>query len=293
MSSMKKSLNVYFLKILSFLIRSTGNQSPVLGARLLSLIWFKVSKPRANPNREAWLRACLKYEVEHRGKTLSVYSRIPASSRGIVLLLHGWSGRWDQLIAIAQTLFEAKFEVIVFDFPSHGENVGGESDVFELSEFLQSVFTVLKLDAPIVICHSAAFLTVSHGMHKRNLNCSKLITINSPARFEYLIEIFREKIGFSKSLDAELWKMVSRRVGVSDAQNELGAAHLSTMDAQNVFVIHDRDDKEVKFSEAAIMAKLLPNSKKLVTSGLGHNRILSNQTVVEEIKSFCTGEINE
>lgn len=292
MSSKKKSIPLNFLTIMSFLIRSIGNISPALGARTLALIWFKVTKSRANPQREDWLSQCKKHGVQHRGKTLSAYTRAPTSSRGQVVLLHGWSGRWDQLIAIANSLFEAHFEVIVFDFPSHGENAGDESDVFELSEYLKSVLATLNLKAPILICHSAAFLTVAHGMRMRKINCSKLITINSPSRFAYLIEVFREKIGFSSRMDNEIWKLIDRRVGVKDAKSQLATDHMSSIEHTNVLVIHDKDDKEVKFEEAKGLQSIWPSAELLTTSGLGHNRILSNPAVVEKIRSFCIGDLN-
>lgn len=289
MTASKKLKTNYFLGLIGFLTRWVGFISPALGARIFATVWFKVSRSRPNPNRETWLKACRKFEVPHRGKVLAAYSRIPTSPKGKVVLLHGWSGRWDQLIAIADSLFLADFEVIVFDFPSHGENAGKDTDLFELSEFLKSTFDSLNLISPIIICHSAAFLTVSHAVLKRNLVFSKLIMINSPSQFSYLIDVFREKIGFSKRLDIELWKVIEQRVRANDAQMQLETKGMSTISSDKIFVIHDMDDKEVKFSELAKMKVIWPNSKELVTSALGHNRILSNQLVIDEIGAFCKG----
>ncbi len=288
MKSEKKSKSRHFVKVISILTRLIGVISPAIAARVFSLVWFKVSKSRPHPNREAWLNACEKRQVQHRGTKLSVYLRSPVSPRGRVVLLHGWSGRWDQMLAIADTLSIFNFEVIVFDLPSHGEAAGNETDIFELSEFLKSVFETLNLDSPILVCHSAGFLTVSHAVLKRNLAFSKLITISSPSRFAYLMEVFRERIGFSKRIDVELWKAIERRVGVKDVQVQLETNHMSRVDSKKIFIIHDQDDKEVKFDELSKMKMMWPKAKVLETKGLGHNRILSSQTVIDEIKSFCT-----
>jgi hypothetical protein len=293
MKSKKKFKKSFLLNFVAFSIRTVGNISPHFGAKALALFWFKVSRLRENEERAFWVKSSQRHEVIHRGKNLSVYSRVPTAPRGQVLLLHGWSGRWDQLVAIANSLFESGFEVIVFDFPSHGENIGKETDVFEMSELLKSVFSSFKLDAPILICHSVAFLTVVHGMRVRSINCSKLITINSPSRFSYLIDVFRKKIGFSTLVDDELWKIIDRRVGVIGAKAQLATDHMKLISSDNVLIIHDEEDKEVDFEESVKLSKIWPESKRFITRGLGHTKILFNQEVVKRINLFCQGDINE
>lgn len=270
-----------------FLVRTVGNLSPSLGGRILSLFWFRVYKYKAHPKRLQWLAESKVISVFHRGQSLPVYIRTPNQVKGQVILLHGWSGRWDQMLTLAESFFAKNYEVITFDLPAHGENQGKDADIFELSEFLESVYRTLNLKTPVIVSHSAGFLVVCHGSLNRGIQFSKLVTINSPARFEYLIEVFREKVGFSKRIDSEIWSIVARRVGVKEPQIQLSTAHLSTFPAKDVLIINDRDDKEVVFSEGVQMKKIWPDARHILTQGLGHNRILSNQAVVEEILHFC------
>ena len=90
-------------------------------------------------------------------------------------------------------------------------------------------------------------------------------------------------------LDSELWRIIEQRVGANDAQAQLETKGMSVISPHKIFVIHDKDDKEVRFSELAMMKEIWPTSKELVTSALGHNRILSVQFVIDEIEAFCKG----
>lgn len=279
------------MKVFILLLRTIGNLSPALGGRVLSLFWFKTTKSRPNPKKNEWEAESRKVDIPHRGRTLSVLVRRPEHAVGQVVLLHGWSGRWDQMLSLANEFYQKNYEVITFDLPAHGENSGNETDLFELSEFLKSVYQILKLEKPVLICHSAGFLVACHASLIRGIEFSKLVTVNSPARFEYLIEMFREKVGFSERIDAEIWNIVERRVKVKNPQQQLSTGHLAKFPEENVLIINDKNDKEVVFSEGVQMKKIWPNARHILTQGLGHNRILHNQNVLDEIVEFCLGPV--
>ncbi|MEA9355967.1 alpha/beta hydrolase [Bacteriovorax sp. PP10] len=279
--------NLILAKLIS--IRYLSEYFPKVAAHIFSGIWFKVSRPNLNPKRDEWISKSIPFEVSHRGKKLPVYVRRHEAFIGQVVLIHGWSGRWDQLIKIGDALHQKGFEIVFFDLPSHGENIGDESDIFEFSEFLKLVDEKLNLLSPIVICHSAGFLTIALAKLTKGFPLSKLVTINSPAKFDYLIEVFEEKIRFSSRLIPELWKIVDKRAGVVDAKTQLDTHHMASIDSKSVLIFHDQNDKEVLVSQAEEMKKIWREARFIKTQGLGHNRILADQMVIDEISSFCLG----
>jgi pimeloyl-ACP methyl ester carboxylesterase len=216
-----------------------------------------------------------------------VITRKNQNTKNQVILLHGWSGRWDQMLSVADKLLSENYEVVTFDFPSHGANQGSETDFFEMSEFLSSVYKTLQIKEPIIVCHSAAFLVVSHCSLIHSIKFSKLITIDSPARFEYPMEMLIEKLRLPVSLNKELWKIIERKVKIKDPQRQLTTHHLSVLANETVLIINDENDKEVKFSEGLEMSKIWPKAKRISTQGLGHNRILQNKKIIEDVFLFC------
>ena len=53
-------------------------------------------------------------------------------------------------------------------------------------------------------------------------------------------------------------------------------------------IIHDENDKDVPVSCAHHIHKHHLNSNLLITKGLGHNKILGDEKVIEEIINFTT-----
>jgi pimeloyl-ACP methyl ester carboxylesterase len=179
---MKKILGLAFVNF----VRTLSLVSPVLTGKFLSLIWFRVSKRRPSFKREGWVKAASVTKVPFGSTEIDVFSR-GAVDFPTVVLVHGWSGRWDQMIEIGNRLLDSNFHVIAFDFPSHGMNKGRESDLFEMSAALTRVSDYLNLNNPSIVCHSAGFLAVTHAYVARHFKFNCLVTINSPARMEYLI----------------------------------------------------------------------------------------------------------
>lgn len=58
-----------------------------------------------------------------------------------------------------------------------------------------------------------------------------------------------------------------------------------------VLIIHDEDDVDVPIKAAYQIKKHAPNSYLMVTTGLGHRKILGDKKVIERIRDF-TQETN-
>src|SRR5690348_568410 len=55
------------------------------------------------------------------------------------LLLHGWAGRSEQLVAFVQPLLDAGFSVVAPDAPGHGESTGDSSSVLAFADAIEAV----------------------------------------------------------------------------------------------------------------------------------------------------------
>jgi pimeloyl-ACP methyl ester carboxylesterase len=55
-------------------------------------------------------------------------------------------------------------------------------------------------------------------------------------------------------------------------------------------IIHDRDDADVPWQQAELLAKAWPGARLLLTRGLGHMRILRNRDVIQTSVDFIAGK---
>jgi pimeloyl-ACP methyl ester carboxylesterase len=57
-----------------------------------------------------------------------------------------------------------------------------------------------------------------------------------------------------------------------------------------LLIVHDRDDRETSWQASRTLAGSWTDARLLTTTGLGHNRILSDPTVVSASVAFLRGE---
>ena len=53
-----------------------------------------------------------------------------------------------------------------------------------------------------------------------------------------------------------------------------------------LLVVHDRDDREVGWSDGAAIAQSWPGAELMTTTGLGHHRIVSDSAVIRQVVTF-------
>jgi len=58
-------------------------------------------------------------------------------------------------------------------------------------------------------------------------------------------------------------------------------------------IIHDKNDREVDWSNGNHVARMWPWAKFISTTGLGHRRILINQEVIEMVSEFVVEKQKE
>jgi hypothetical protein len=207
-----------------------------------------------------------------------------------VVFVHGWSGRWDQFLEMAQQVASNGFNVVVFDFPSHGANKGETSDVSEFAEFLGHLHDKIDLNNSFVVCHSAGFLAWSLFSKFKSVESLKLVLIGCPANFEYLINTFKTKLNFNDKIIAELWKIIGKRISTKDPQDHLKITHMAKIPGKHVLIVHDKNDKEVQHEESKKLSYQWPNSRFFCTEKLGHNRVLKNEFVIAQVLHFINSQ---
>jgi pimeloyl-ACP methyl ester carboxylesterase len=95
---------------------------------------------------------------------------------------------------------------------------------------------------------------------------------------------FADWIALPAGAKQRFFDEVDRHVGV--ANREIDMAQLATPLRIETLVVHDRQDREVPFTEAEAMHAALPASRLLATEGLGHGRILGDADVAQAVTSF-------
>jgi pimeloyl-ACP methyl ester carboxylesterase len=262
--------------------------APGLGGRWAERLWFTLprARPAATPPRTGPAGDGTAFEVAVDGRR--VRGRRWGGGGPVVYLVHGWGGSARQLDALVAPLVRAGFSVVSYDAPSHGASDPGasgprSSTIPEASEALLAVVARFG-PAHGVVAHSLGATAAATAL-RDGLRAGRMVLIAPlahPLPYSYA---FAERFGFGERIRRRLVARIERRVGLpmSDFDVPAIARQVAT---PKLLVVHDRDDRETRWSDGRAIARAWPDARLLTTTTLGHRRVLRDPEVVAQVVGF-------
>lgn len=204
----------------------------------------------------------------------------------IVLLIHGWGGRGTQLGAFIHSLVQSGYRVVAFDGPAQGDSTGKRSNMFEFSALIAEIIKN-KGSCYALIGHSFGAACSLLALHQYSLPIKKLVLIGCPASSIWITEDFAEKLAISKKTIQRMRKRIQMRYGNHWTWEELlSLKYLFKKVSSPTLIIHDKNDKEVPYSQAMELNSVGNASELFTTQHQGHRRILRNRDVIRKAVEF-------
>ncbi len=199
-----------------------------------------------------------------------------------VLLMHGWSGRGTQLFAFADELRKSNFEVVTFDMPAHGQSLGNKTNIVELVACIKEIYANY---GPFdhAIAHSMGSMALLRAL-RDGISMKSVVIIGSGDKIRNVFYRFSEQLQFSDKVTEGMIQTVEKQFGMNleNYSSSISLEHLE----MPLLIVHDKDDKETPFTYSKDLHKIAKNSQLLLTSGLGHHRILRDSKTVQYIVQF-------
>ena len=266
---------IYLLSILELM-------HPYLGMRLAAFFFAKPYRYKLRVREIPVMSQAEKSSIyiKKLNKYVSCYNWNGKGPK--IMLMNGWSGRDTNFYLIIEALIRLDFDIYAFDAPAHGKSSGLTTN---LPEFIVTLDSLLRHLGPfeVILGHSGGafaslYVCVNHS------EIRKLILI-SP--FDKVIDLFKkyfELIGLGEKARKLMLDYFHRKT------NKKISAFSSSISAQsinaNCMIIHDKNDREVELHNSINIRNNLKNGKLIITSGLGHRRILRDYSVIDQIVSF-------
>ena len=199
-----------------------------------------------------------------------------------VLLLHGWSGRGTQLFAFADELRKSNAEVVTFDMPAHGQSLGNKTNIVELVACIKEVHAKY---GPFdhAIAHSMGSMALLRAL-RDGIPMKSAAIIGSGDKIRNVFYRFSEQLQFSDKVTDRMMQTVEKQFGMNleSYSSSMSLEHLK----MPLLIVHDKDDKETHFAYSKDLHEIANNSELLLTTGLGHHRILRDSKTVQRIIQF-------
>jgi pimeloyl-ACP methyl ester carboxylesterase len=261
--------------------------APGLGAQWVDRIWFSVPPPRSTtPNAPDGAP----FQLTVSGATVRGHRW--GENEKIIYLVHGWGSSAAQLSAFVEPLLDAGFSVVAHDALSHGRSDPGpsgprRSNALEHRDVLKAVVAAHG-PAHGIVAHSLGSMVAALAMRDGILP-NRAVYIAPMTDIASYGQPFVRMLGAGPRTWAEFVKRVERRFGLTFSYFGL-APMADELATPPLLIVHDRNDQETSWETSRTLASRWPNARLLSTTGLGHNRILSDPAVVSAVLAFLCGE---
>ncbi len=273
------------LKLFQLGFSIAGRLSPTLASRLAYKLWFTPTRFKTPASEQKALNSSVVefHSIDNHDIATFSWEATDLTDAPIVLLVHGWSGRGTQLGAFVEPLTSAGYRVISFDAPAHGKSSGKQTNLYEVADVILGLQQHYgKFDS--VITHSfggpCTARAVQHG-----LKTDSIVSICPPATMFGLVEKFASALHLTKATSTSLVKLIETRFGKDIWQNICMENMVKNITTPGM-VIHDAHDIDIPWEEGQTVAFAWNNAPFMITSGLGHRRILRDSAVIKAAVDF-------
>jgi Alpha/beta hydrolase family len=203
-----------------------------------------------------------------------------------VLLVHGWGGRGTQLGSFVEPLVASGYRVLAFDAPAHGQTAGSQSSGFEMTKAIKTIDTAEGPFAGIV-AHSFGVTCTTIALDK-GMETPKVVCLGSVCWLLSTLRRFAVSARLSNEAEQALCDSMEDKFG-SDVWQKFSANLRTTNLRIPALLFHDYNDREVSYEESLAITQSWSGAELIMTSGLGHQRILRNEQVVQQAVDFIRG----
>lgn len=262
--------------------RATAPVSGSLSGGVAAALWFVPwQRRRPDPDELAVLGPSERAHVGDAEVVVHVRGEGPT-----VLLVHGWADRASSLAAFVDPLVAAGHRVVAVDLPAHGDAPGRWTAGPQLARVIAALFD--RYQAEAVIAHSLGALATSRALqHAASRTVRRAVLVAPLLRIRDAVSTFGAELRLGDRSLRGLERHVERRFG-RDVWHEFAADRNLLGSQVDGLIVHDVDDRRIGIDHARELASVWPSATLLETTGLGHNRILRDRSVVDAVVAHTT-----
>lgn len=214
------------------------------------------------------------YHWQHTGKT----------SRGRMLLCHGWEGYALNFAALISEARKAGWEVIAFDHLAHANSGGKHSGLpIALSTLLAVSEQVGKVD--VLVGHSLGAAAAAWSAANQKIDVKRVVLLAPFYDTLHLTKVWAKAHFLGEDILLGMQDALRKTTDL-DMDDFLPPA-LAPLFTMPVLIIHDPKDPVTSYKHSDALQSLSKKIKLESAKDTGHVRLLADANYISQIIDFC------
>lgn len=270
------------LKFFRFLFSLLNALSPALASRLALALFYAPRKFAAANWEKSGIALGKETQLNFDNEQLA--ATVWEGAGPTVLLVHGWQGRRSQMAKIALKLSAQGYRVITFDGPAHGSSAKKRTTLVEFSEAVQSA---AEQFGPLhaIVGHSFGAAATAIAVRK-GVKAERMVLISCPFSLRHVVGGFAKIVGLPSRSHEKMYPLMAQLHRC--AEDQLSFENIGPDLNTPCLMIHDANDQYIPLTDGEMVSRTIKGAQLVRTKGLGHMRILQDETVVERVTSFVS-----
>lgn len=259
-----------------------GQWAPDLSAKLGIHLWGRTSRPKWRDWEQQILAKARRTDLKSGRHRIATYCWGDGDKK--ILLIHGWNSRASHFRNYIASLTRRGYCIVGFDAIGHGHSDGNWTNILQYLEVIQAVRQQYG-DFYAVIGHSFGGFSIPKAIND-GLVYQKAVLLGTPDSMAWLFDRFVDMAHIHPRIVHAMRERVSHMLGRTDWEYYSplnNAPQLAHIDA---LILIDQDDAAIEVTSAEKLQKCWPNSRLVVTRGLGHQKILRHRHALKPVLKF-------
>jgi pimeloyl-ACP methyl ester carboxylesterase len=269
-----------------------GTVVPPAAAEIGWRLWRTLGKPASVHPRDAEVHArAVRSDLTAAGQRIATYTW--GAGPEVVLLVHGWRDRASRFSQVVEALESPDRTIVAFDAPGNGDSSGEFTTILDYIEIIR-LLSARHGGFAAIVAHSFGVLSTFVAV-REGASTDRIVGISGMHAATQLVDEFQRLSGLPARAMPAFRSRIERGTfrDVPDIWRRF-VAELDPADVVTpVLLVHDRNDSRVDVGQAELIAEAHTGPMRLViTEGLGHTRILRDETVLGEIRQFVDAPLD-
>lgn len=268
------------MKMISIYLNTINLLSSKIGGRHAFFVFCYPFKAKITAKQQEFLNTSHQFKLPVEDFEIQCYRW--GSGPKNILFVHGWQSntyRWKKFI---ESLPQDEFTIYSFDAPGHGNSGSLIGNVPLYEKSIQIMMAHIG-SAESIISHSiGSFSSLYYIKQNPQFQPNKLVTLAIPDSIDDFLDYYFSTLKLSSKT-----KRNFKKYFINYTQKDLSFFNVENLVSSNNssgLIIHDEDDKRVTVDYSKKLHKLWPQSKLVITTGLGHK--LKDENIVNMVRDF-------